>query len=122
MAAIASAQTPAPPSPESPLPTFEVASVKSSKSAPMNMMTRILPGRLEATNMPLRMLITQAYRVLAYQLQGGPSWLDSDRFDIAAKAPDGSTPDQTILMLRALLVERFRLKVHTETKEAPTRS
>ncbi|HEY1305966.1 MAG TPA: TIGR03435 family protein [Vicinamibacterales bacterium] len=104
------------------MPTFEVASVKSSKSAPMNMMTRILPGRLEATNMPLRMLITQAYRVLAYQLQGGPSWLDSDRFDIAAKAPDGSTPDQTILMLRALLVERFRLKVHTETKEAPTRS
>jgi len=116
----AMAQAPPPQVNDGTAPVFEVASVKTNKGGPRMMMSmRTLPGRLEATNLPLRMLITQAYRVPAYLMQGGPAWLDSDRFDLVAKAPDGSPPDRTMLMLRALLAERFKLVVHNETKDAP---
>lgn len=83
------------------------------------MMMRTLPTSFNVTNLPLRMLITQAYRVSGYQLVGGPGWIDSERFDIVAKAPEGSRPDQTPLMLRGLLAERFKLKVHGETRDTP---
>ena len=127
MVATLSGQTPAtvfvggqaPPAPpwDAPHLQFEVASVKANKSGPTMMMMRTLPTSFNVTNLPLRMLITQAYRLSGYQLVGGPSWLDSERFDIAAKAPEGSRPDQTMLMLRGLLAERFKLKVHGETRE-----
>jgi len=106
--------------PDSALPTFEVASVKVNKNGPTSpMMARMLPGRLEATNMPVRFLFQQAYRLPTYQMQGGPAWLDSERFDIRAKAPEGTPQEQLSLMVRALLIERFKLVAHRETKEAP---
>ena len=43
-------------------------------------------GSLTVTNITLRTLIQEAYDVKRYQIAGGPNWLDSDRFDIAAKA------------------------------------
>lgn len=51
---------------------------------------------------------------------GGPNWADSDQFDIAAQAanPD-ATRDEIRTMLQTLLVERFQLVVHRETKEMP---
>ena len=118
--AIAAAQTPAPQSTGGSLPSFEVASVKSNKNGLASpMMARMLPGRFEATNVPIRLLVLQAYRLPAYQIQGLPSWVDSERYDIAAKAPDGSQPDQLMLMIQSLLIERFKLKAHKETKESP---
>ncbi len=111
-------QAPPPPPWDAPHLQFEVASVKVNKSGPTMMSMRTLPTSFNVTNLPLRMLITQAYRVSGYQLVGGPSWLDQDRFDIVAKAPEGSRPDQSALMLRGLLAERFKLKVHGETREA----
>ena len=110
-------QAPPPPPPwDAPHLQFDVASVKANKSGPMMMAMRTLPGSFNVTNLPLRMLIVQAYRVSQYQLIGGPSWIDAERFDIVAKAPEGSRPDQTPLMLRGLLAERFKLKVHAETR------
>jgi uncharacterized protein (TIGR03435 family) len=127
LVATLSAQTPAavfiggqaPPAPpwDAPHLQFDVASVKPNKSGPAMMMMRTLPTSFNVTNLPLRMLIVQAYRVSGYQLVGGPGWIDSERFDIVAKAPEGSRPDQTPLMLRGLLAERFKLKVHGETRE-----
>ena len=110
------AQAPPPPW-DTPHLQFDVASVKTNKSGPNMMMIRTLPSSFTVTNVPLRMLILQAYRVSQYQLVGGPAWLDSDRFDIVAKAPEGSQPDQSTLMLRGLLADRFKLKVHGETRE-----
>jgi uncharacterized protein DUF3738 len=110
-------QAPPPPPWDAPHLQFEVASVKTNKSGPTMMSMRTLPSSFNVTNLPLRMLITQAYRLSGYQLVGGPSWLDQDRFDIVAKAPEASRPDQTMLMLRGLLAERFKLKVHGETRE-----
>jgi hypothetical protein len=50
--------------PDNALPSFEVASVKSNKNGPItSMMSRLLPTRFEATNMPVRFLILQAYRM-----------------------------------------------------------
>jgi uncharacterized protein (TIGR03435 family) len=119
--AAASAQAPSPPqSADEPAPVFEVASVKPYKQTTNErLFMTSTPGRFNATGIPLRLLILSAYRLSPYQIVGGPGWLDSDRFDIAAKAPDGSRPDQIPLMLRALLADRFKLVVHNETRDAP---
>jgi len=119
MVSLSSQTAPPPPPWDAPHLEFEVASVKSNKSGPTMMMMRTLPTSFNVTNLPLRMLITQAYRVSGYQLVGGPGWLDAERFDIVAKAPEGSRPDQTMLMLRGLLAERFKLKVHGESRDVP---
>jgi uncharacterized protein (TIGR03435 family) len=114
---IGGGQAPPPPPWDAPHLEFEVASVKTNKSGPMMSAMRTVPSEFRMTNIPLRLLIFQAYRVSSYQMVGGPSWIDSERFDIVAKAPAGSTPDQTTLMIRGLLADRFKLKVHSETRE-----
>ena len=65
-------------------------------------------------------LIAAAYGIENDNVLGGPSWLDTDRYDIAAKAPRGTSPDDTKLMLRALLADRFRLVLHPGTKPLPS--
>jgi uncharacterized protein (TIGR03435 family) len=76
----------------------------------------------------LLLLITFAYQIQPFQLQGSPSWLSSDRFDIVAKAdgeiplgPQGTpgTPSRLQLMVRSLLADRFHLVTHPETREMP---
>jgi uncharacterized protein (TIGR03435 family) len=74
------------------------------------------PGRVSFTNISLRQLLERAYGVGRHQI-AGPSWLDTDRFDIAAKIPDGVSSDQVPVMLQNLLLERFKLKLRRETKE-----
>lgn len=100
---------------------FEVASVKPNKTGDGRIMLGMQPGgRFTATNVPLRMLIRQAYDVQEFQIVGGPDWLGSDRFDIVAKAPDGEfTADLMRPMLRSLLADRFKLVVRNETREMP---
>ena len=80
-----------------------------------------LPGGYRAVNAPLRLLIRDAYALQGFQLVGGPSWLDSERFDILAKAEGNPTPDQERLMLRTLLAERFALSVHATEVGPPGR-
>jgi uncharacterized protein (TIGR03435 family) len=76
-------------------------------------------GRLVAGNAPLTMLIQRAYSVQSFQVVGGPAWINTDGYDIEAK-PEGNT-DQTRmwLMLRTLLADRFKLAMHTETRNIP---
>ena len=107
--------------------TFEVASVKPNKSGDSNGMLRMLPGgRVSASNMPVRPIITFAYQLAQYQLVGGPGWLTTDRYDLIAKlegdpgpvfAPGATAPNPMQLALRNLLEDRFKLKVHRETRE-----
>lgn len=108
-------------------PKFEVASVKANKSGELFARLVVLPGgRYDATNVPLRTIIRSAYQLQDFQLIGGPDWIGSERFDIAAKAerdipptPSVGTPDPMQMRLRALLAERFNLKVHLEHRELP---
>jgi uncharacterized protein (TIGR03435 family) len=102
-------------------PVFEVASVKANKSgAPYvgGPGDRFSDGQFRTTNIPLRLLMRQAFeRPQADDVVGGPAWLDSERWDIVAKA-DSRTANM-LPMIRSLLVERFKLTVHYETKERP---
>jgi uncharacterized protein (TIGR03435 family) len=64
-------------------------------------------------------LISTAYGLDASNVQGGPIWLETDRFDVIAKAPPSTPPATIKLMLRALLTVRFNLVTHTGTKPMP---
>src|SRR5215471_12712845 len=99
---------------------FEVASVKPNKSATgRNSMDRAPGGGFTATNVTLRMLLKAAYSIHDYELPGGPGWIDSERYDIVAKAPPNTPNNRLAPMLQALLADRFKLAVHRETRELP---
>lgn len=100
--------------------TFEAASIRPNTSGYAGW--RLQPqagGRLTGTNVPAAALIRFAYDLPDFQISGGPGWLDSNRFDLAAKAEGDAPLDQKRLMLHTLLAERFKLTVHTETRELP---
>jgi uncharacterized protein (TIGR03435 family) len=105
--------------------SFEVASVKPSNpnpTGPLGAAPMVLPalGRLTAQNVTLRMLVMAAYQKQPFQIAGGPEWQNSNKFDINARAENASvTTDGIFSMLQTLLADRFKLKVHTETREVP---
>jgi uncharacterized protein (TIGR03435 family) len=116
--------------PSSATPTFDVASIKMNRTGDQRIMFGgpAGTGRFNATNAPLREIIRVAYGLMGFQLIGGPAWLDADRFDIIAKAPEGTppiappgteTPGAMNAMMQNLLVERFSLKTHRETRDMP---
>lgn len=102
-----------------PKPEFEVASVKPSPSGE-TISIRRSGGRLTTTSTSLRMLITWAYGIEDDRLAGQPKWLDDVRYDIKADAPEERiSRGELYAMMQSLLVERFRLAVHHETREMP---
>jgi uncharacterized protein (TIGR03435 family) len=102
---------------------FEVASVRP---APINasgqekvaLGVHIDGSHLRIASFSLRDLIVRAYGVKAAQVTG-PDWIPSERYDVNATLPAGSTGDDIPLMLQALLADRFKLKIHREKKEFP---
>jgi uncharacterized protein (TIGR03435 family) len=101
-------------------PRFEVASIKLETSAVPRHIVRPLPGGgLHTENASVRMLMQNAFALQSFQLAGGPGWIDSDGYDIDAKAAGSANQRQMWLMLQSLLEDRFKLKVHRETKELP---
>lgn len=106
---------------------FEAASVKPNRSGDADTSLRPQPGgRFSATNAPVALFITYAYQLQPFQLQGGPGWIRSDRFDVTARlggdspvlSGDGqATP--LMLAMRTLLGDRFALVVHWETQDLP---
>jgi uncharacterized protein (TIGR03435 family) len=102
-----------------PAPRFEVASIKLDKSAPPRHIVRPLPGGLHTENASVRMLMLNAYGVQSFQIVGGPAWIESEGYNIDAKAEGSASQRQVFLMLQSLLEDRFHLKVHRETKELP---
>jgi len=102
--------------------SFEVASVKRNTSGG-DWDTHSGPPEsagFRANNMTLKMLIKIAYRVKDSQISGGPGWIDSDRYDIAARPAESNlSADRSRLMLQALLEERFRLALRREMRTIP---
>jgi uncharacterized protein (TIGR03435 family) len=102
-------------------PEFEVASIKPhppDDDVPNVSMARD-PGRVTYTSVTVRSLIRQAYGLKVYPLASRGDALSADRYDVIAKTPPDTSKQQTMLMLQALLEERFKLAVHRETKELP---
>jgi bla regulator protein blaR1 len=99
---------------------FEVASIKPSHNNSADSNLDSAPGgRLTATNITVRELIRMAYGVKDYQIEHAPGWLESERYDIAAKsavAPKTSLEEERS-QVRELLADRFRLATHRDTKQ-----
>jgi uncharacterized protein (TIGR03435 family) len=101
-------------------PAFEVVSIKSAAPGQKGMdLHRDPGGGMTATNVDLRTLVILSYHIQPFQLSGGPGWVSSDRWGVAAKAPAGSSRDKKWSMLQALLADRFQLVVRREIKEMP---
>jgi uncharacterized protein (TIGR03435 family) len=102
------------------LPRFEVASIKRNTSGDAASSFNGRPGQITVRNNTLRNIIRNLYNLRDYQIAGGPAWLDVERFDIVAKAADDRTPQpRLVLMMIALLSDRFGLVVHREMRDMP---
>src|SRR5690349_24653822 len=108
LAGSALAQSPAP-------PAFEVASVKINPSyrqddpSTWRPAITVNPGTLTIRNATLRMITAFAYDIQRPMVVG-PEWLNTERYDIAAKAPGEATPSELQAMLRGLLADRFKME------------
>jgi uncharacterized protein (TIGR03435 family) len=112
----AAAQTPA-----SPTPAFLATDIHAAprRSYPFFFAVLLPHERFVARDATLLDLITNAYDIDRETIQGGPSWLELDRFDLFAKVPAGTTAALRKMMLRDLLAQRFHLVVHNGTAPMP---
>jgi len=103
-------------------PKFEAADIRVSPKMqfPFVRTGPVRGGRYEVKQATIVDLVHLAYDIDADKVLGGPSWLEMDRFDVIAKVPPGTTPDDQRLMLQSLLADRFKLTIHKETKPLPT--
>jgi uncharacterized protein (TIGR03435 family) len=76
-------------------------------------------GRFTAGTSTLKALIAEAFEVRDYQIEGGPAWLTTEYFEITANAGADASPADVKAMLRTLLTERFGLRTHGDTRQAP---
>jgi uncharacterized protein (TIGR03435 family) len=114
-------------------PTFEVSVVRVSKPDVQSSNLNLREDRLLAQNLTLQYLLQFAYKLSSGsddQIVGGPKWMKSTRFDLEGKmdaetaAKVGKMKNDERLealrrMLKALLADRFQLKVHQETRILP---
>jgi uncharacterized protein (TIGR03435 family) len=113
-------------------PEFEVASVKPATTREIGGVYTYPGGRVGFRGCTFQYLIEQAFNIQSFQVSGGPAWIEVERFDIDAKPPASSKSSQSMppyskappndeqrQMLQSLLVERFQLKYHRETREGP---
>jgi uncharacterized protein (TIGR03435 family) len=125
-------QAPAPKVDPQPAPKleFEVASIKLApqltpalmQSGKMHIGMNIDGARVDIGGMPIASLLPQVFHVKQYQIAGagtGTDFMNTERWDILAKLPEGATEDQVPDMLLALLVDRFKLAYHRENRERP---
>ena len=103
-------------------PKFEVASIKpvpiTNSGPPAHAGIEIDGARVDIGYWSINQLILRAYGLPAYQLSG-PGWMNSLRFDVVAKFPEGAAKDQLPEMLQWLLADRFGLVAHAEARELP---
>jgi uncharacterized protein (TIGR03435 family) len=99
---------------------FEVASIKPSApfNGQVNAGIKIDGAQLHARSLAIKDYIQAAYKMKNYQVVG-PLWIGSERYDIDAKLPAGTTREQVPEMMQSLFADRFELKIHRETRDFP---
>jgi len=113
-------QTRAQPTAGSSSARFDAASVKLSAGGEGGKVRSLAGGQtFLATNVPLKFLIVTAYSMRADQISGGPAWVNSEGYDIVAKTDRPVSRDEQMLMLQALLADRFKLRLRNEKKVQP---
>jgi uncharacterized protein (TIGR03435 family) len=101
-------------------PAFEVASIRENKSGLAAGSSTGRPGgSYNVTNMTLRSLIWVAYGIPSQRIIGGPDWVDSTHFDVAAKAAGDPRPEEVREMIKSLMRERFKLVAREEKRDLP---
>lgn len=103
-------------------PAFDVASIRPSSPQLRDRVggkegITADPGTLMMSNVTLASSIRWAYGVQSFQVTGGPSWLNGERFDISAKASTPASESELRQMLQTLLAERFKVALHRESKQ-----
>jgi uncharacterized protein (TIGR03435 family) len=101
--------------------TFEVASIKPTKPGGRGGGMRVMPGGQEfvTEGVSLRFMIGFMYWTPTKEVMGGPAWLDSDQWDIAAKAERPHDMEDLREMFKNMLADEFKLKLRKEVKEGP---
>jgi uncharacterized protein (TIGR03435 family) len=104
-------------------PAFDVAAIKRNVSGEPGPRFKMFPG-FTVERATLKDLVKLAYEIEDFRISGGPGWINSDRYDIEAKAEGNPVWNQEVRMLQerrlqTLLNDRFKLMIHRETKELP---
>jgi uncharacterized protein (TIGR03435 family) len=104
---------------------YDVVSIKANHSGSLNSSSGSQDG-YAGKNVRLKEIVADAYGIRIDLVSGGPGWLDSDRYDIAAKVSGDDLPAYKALteaqrrqMLQAVLADRLHLVAHTVVKELP---
>jgi uncharacterized protein (TIGR03435 family) len=115
--------TPRSDGPNANLPKFDAVSIRPSGNVSTTMLL-LTPDGISATNVPLHLILRQAFGVEDDRLVGIPGWADNKRYDIQAKVTADDAPalkkisrEQRFAMLQPVLQERFQLKFHHQTRE-----
>ena len=99
---------------------FEVVSLKPfDVSGGALARSNTTPGRFNFAGLPLRLLVGQGLRAPLDRIFGWPDWIDTERYTVAAKMPDGAPQAALFVMIENLLKDRFKLVTHRETRELP---
>jgi uncharacterized protein (TIGR03435 family) len=103
---------------QSPRLTFDVASIHPAKPDQIYGGIKPIAGGhgYTARNIPVKLMISLVYKVPARQVRGGPEWLNTERWDVEARADGTYTVDDLHTMFQNLLVDRFGLKFHREAQ------
>jgi uncharacterized protein (TIGR03435 family) len=105
-----------PPSQQSGTPAFETEIVRPANPLHNPIAMQFPPGRLVVTNTTLQQLILQSYGLADSELQDGPDWVQTERFDITATTEGVVPRDTVLLMLRNLLAKEFKLELAKEAR------
>jgi len=102
-------------------PAFQAASIKrNTGERSLGRIIRPLPGgSLRTENAPVVTLVQNAYGLQAFQVLGGPEWINTDGYDIEAKPDAPVERAQMWKMVQTLLADRFQLAVHRESRDVP---
>jgi uncharacterized protein (TIGR03435 family) len=98
---------------------FEVASIRPAKPGTRPSLFTAENGTLRVAGYSLKSLVQMGWSVREFQVVGGPAWVSSDGFDIAAKGDSSATDAQLRLMIQALLADRFQLRLRPDIRELP---
>jgi uncharacterized protein (TIGR03435 family) len=101
--------------------TFEVASIKPTKPGGRGggIKPKSAGQGYDAQGATVRLMISLMYRMPMQHVTGGPAWLDSDQWDVEARADKAHSLDDLHIMFQNLLADEFKLKFHKETREGP---
>ncbi len=104
---------------QSPPPAFEAATIRPAAPATGGGRASTSGDRVTLMNTTLLNALGRAFGITSANQVVGPSWVFDNRYDIVAKSPDNTPKEQLPLMLQTLLIDRFKLVLHHETRDLP---